>query len=862
MSSSKHGSIPARASSKGREFFFQHVSFPMRDASPVELEKFWAWNSQDQSEVNPRHHWDCAGPFNIAGRVTSLVIHPADPKKWFAGSAAGGVWMSTDEGASWVQTWSRFANQSIGALGWTKWDGMWVLIAATGEANMSADTYPGSGMYHSLDDGLVWSNFLGKPPGRSVEEDVRRKPRRIGCLAFAKDGPIAFGSVYMDDSMPAGLYLIDVPNRTYTPVEFWGERSYNCHSVLFHPRDSRIMYASIEPDGALNGIWRSSDGGACWEHLTRGLPSGDNFRRVSLAFAPSDPDVMYALAASRANRVLGVFRSTNGGNSWREILCGRFPKERQMSYNNAIAIHPSKPDSVVWGGMKLYRTDDAGRQWRQITTSDRSAANYVHNDHHVILWPEPDKIISGNDGGVSVSKNGGRTWTERSRGMVTSMFYGVGVAPSNGSVFGGGTQDNGILIAGVGGNYDGEFFGAIPGDGAWIVFDRTDEENVFAAATSFDIFHHRSGDPWDFEHWKYIRPRQISDGERKQRSFTVLAKDAPARKGTNQLWAASARLWRTDSNGRHWRPVSPAFDGSPISAIEISRANPRVMFVGTTSGGIFRSVDGGVTWSQSLSAANIPARPITCIETHPKSAAEVVVTIAASGITGSGVQLRTGDCLPYGHVFYSCDCGATWDDIDQGTLPNVAFYSAAFETHPPYRLFLAGDLGVWVAIKDRWLNINGNLPNVVVSDLVYHHRDRTLTAATYGRGVWRMRPGRLLASPPRIRRRRQETIHNANKLRVDPTIATPRQLSPPDRAVLASYPRVVEVTAKAVPGAAGYQFEFSSSDGLPNILFGSTDPQCILRFRGGGKKGKWRVSTIKDGLCSRPSAWRSFRFLR
>ena len=231
-------------------------------------------------------------------------------------------------------------------------------------------------------------------------------------------------------------------------------------------------------------------------HVTN-TPPADRFRRTSLAFAPSDPDVIYALASDRSDdNVLGVFRSTNGGNSWREILGGRYPKERQMSYNNVIAVHPDKPGCAIWGGMHLYRTDDAGRSWRRITSGERGEKrDYVHNDHHALLWPQEDLIVSGNDGGVPVSRDGGRTWMERSMGMVTAMFYSLDVAPSNGKVFGGGTQDNGVLIAGVGDCKERDFFPAISGDGAWIAFDPAQEGNVFGCITGFEVYRHRKGMP-------------------------------------------------------------------------------------------------------------------------------------------------------------------------------------------------------------------------------------------------------------------------------------------------------------------------------------------------------------------------------
>jgi hypothetical protein len=118
MRTRKHPAVPARAAGKDRSFFNQHVAFPMRDASPVELERFWAGATRVDVELPPEHHWDCLGPYNIAGRVTALAIHPENPEYWIAGSAAGGVWSTSDAGASWSQAWSRFAPQSNGAIAW------------------------------------------------------------------------------------------------------------------------------------------------------------------------------------------------------------------------------------------------------------------------------------------------------------------------------------------------------------------------------------------------------------------------------------------------------------------------------------------------------------------------------------------------------------------------------------------------------------------------------------------------------------------------------------------------------------------------------------------------------------------------
>jgi photosystem II stability/assembly factor-like uncharacterized protein len=854
MHRNRHPAAPARALGKDRGFFNQHVSFPMRDASPVELEAFWAGATRADFEIPAEHHWDCLGPNNIAGRVTALAIHPDKPQCWVAGSAAGGVWLTNDAGESWSQTWSRFAPQSIGALAWTVWDGGLTLIAATGEANMSADTYPGSGLYISFDCGLTWHGMFG---AASPEMGLKGQPRRIGSIAADTNGRLAFGSVYLDESMPAGLYFADLKRMTWEvcTCEAWGERSYNCHSVLFHP-DGKTIYAAIEPDGTLNGIWRSPNRGKRWEQLTKGLPRGESFRRISLALASSDPDVIYALASSRSAHVLGIFRSTNGGRSWKEILDGRFPNERQMDYNNTIAVHPRRPDSVIWGGMKLHRTDNAGRNWRTLTKRDRGARNYVHDDHHALLWPDDDLILSGNDGGVSVSRDGGRTWQERSRRMVTTMFYDLDVAPSNGKIFGGGTQDNGTVIAGVDGMPEGDCVSAIGGDGAWTAFDPTDAEFAFASSSGFDIRRHVRGQPWkDLSGWKFIGPGpdEMPDGERFQRSFTVLAIDPSTRKGPRRLWAGSARLWSWDTKRQGWMPPSRAFDGSPISAIEISSVDPRVMYVGTTKGGIFRSTDGGASWCENLAGPDIPARAITSIQSHPALASTVVVTVASTGTSNSGVQLCSGAYMPYGHVFRSHNGGVIWEDIDAGTLPNVAYFSAAYETHPPYRLFVASDLGVWAEIEGYWVHINGNLPNVVVSDLVYHHRDRTLTAATYGRGIWQMRVGLLPLPHPR----KGVRPGDASALRVDPSIEIPVQRGSQDRPMDQEPASAFSMTVEPVDGAAGYQFEIVVPASRLRVRQGSVEPTLTM-FHTTGTRGRWRAATIRDGLRSRSSPWRRF----
>jgi hypothetical protein len=234
--------------------------------------------------------------------------------------------------------------------------------------------------------------------------------------------------------------------------------------------------------------------------------------------------------------------------------------------------------------------------------------------------------------------------------------------------------------------------------------------------------------------------------------MAVMAMDPVHRHGKKPVWVGTSRLWRTVDAGRTWNIASGIFDRSAISAIEIAEEKSKLMFVGTANGGIFRSRDGGKTWSDNLAGPDIPRRLISHFDTHvhPETGQmRVLVTAAGTGDGKYLVNRGPSGSFPdrsFSHIFLSEDEGITWIDLDRGNLPDVPYQTAAFETHPPYRGFVGGHYGVFMLqrsprAKDdnfEWVNISGNLPHVLVTDLVYHRKDRILTVATYGRGIWRL----------------------------------------------------------------------------------------------------------------------------
>ena len=716
-------------------WFAQRASQTLHQAHAGELEDFW--RRRAPSSWDPKlPHWECAGPFNIAGRVTALIVHPNDPQRLWAGAAAGGVWSSANGGASWQSCWPIWASPNIGALASDPADPN-LIYCATGEANLSLDCYPGTGLYISRDGGANWELLAAA--------DTHNLPCRIGVLLPRGLTPsmLYLGGLTLDEQHPAGLYGSPDGGKTWLRENGPSCSNYWCHSLAAHPEG--FLLAGLELGGAQTGIWRRVGNGT-WKQLHGGLPAGDKTGRISLAMAPSRPDTVYALVANRlGSEVVGVYRSRNGGEHWQEVGGAHFAAESQSSYNNTIAVHPDDPDTVVCGLNEIHITRDGGATWRRAShwDADEGSPEYVHSDQHAIVLPGGNLIYAANDGGVAASEDLGESWSMRPRGMVNTMFYDIDVAPANGKIFGGGAQDNGCLVTGVTAK-QGDFLRVLGGDGAWMVFDPEDEHHVVGSRSDIHIFRHAAAQHWSEDFWEEIGPKGMKPDEHHQNAIAVLEID-PAHPRT--LWVGSRRLWRTTRDGREWQPVSPEFDGSAITAIEIPPNERGQVWAGTRNGGIFRSLDDGETWSGDLSGPEIPPRVITRIESHPRKAARLVVTIGGTGMVSRamprprrhGEMPITSGLENIAHVFLSEDGGLSWRPIGTPEMPDVAYHAAVFETHEPYRLFVANDCGVWMT-EDfaAWTDVSTSLPNAMISDLVYHHRDRSLTAATHGRGIWRV----------------------------------------------------------------------------------------------------------------------------
>jgi photosystem II stability/assembly factor-like uncharacterized protein len=709
-------------SHKARSRWFQtRASWPVREApvhrlvrERMRVEKSLA------PPANIAAQWECVGPTNIGGRITSLACHPKHPERIWAGAAGGGVWQSKDGGQNWASCWNDQDILNIGSLAVDPRNAD-IIYCGTGEANLSLDSYPGVGLYSSRDAGRTWqllasSERNGIPSGIGVIaiDPFDSKHLLIGGVGYAEVSFAgkSFGGMY--ESFDSGV--------TWERKTFISIQNYWCHSIVFHPTTKGIVFATFTEQGSRSGIWRSVDGAKTWNQLTKGLPNTALFGRTTLAISRSKPNVLYAFAADESSAssdlLLGVYRSTNGGDYWRSIGQNHFAKEGQLSYGNTIVVHPTDPNFVICGGVDLHCTTNGGDSWRKIThwELERDDPKYAHSDHHALLMPAsvPGLIYDGNDGGVDVSEDSGAHWKNRSNGLSITMFYDLDVAPSDGLVFGGGAQDNGTVITKTGASTS--FFQIYEGDGGWIVFDPKDVNHVFCSVYNLDIrrFHGRV-------HANVSPPAGESEQESVWMCYITLD---PSNSST--VFTGSYRVWRSRNDGDNWRIVSPKLDGSSISAIEVAPANPKRVYVGTENGGFFRSLDGGDNWSPNLSSSMVPGHTITRLETHPRDANLVIATVANFG---------------HSHVFRSRDGGLIWEDLDLGQLPDVPHHVAVIRDDELDKVYVGNDAGVFVLDTNsgRWMNLTKNLPNAMIVDMVYHEKDGTLSVATYGRSIWRLK---------------------------------------------------------------------------------------------------------------------------
>ncbi|HMN10464.1 MAG TPA: hypothetical protein PKC83_16935 [Gemmatimonadaceae bacterium] len=684
------------------------------------------------------------GPAMTSGRVMSIAVHPANVGIIYVGTASGGLWKTTNGGATWDPIMDREGSYSIG---WVTLDPrnpnvVWV---GTGERNSQRSVAYGDGVYKSEDGGRSWKNV-----GLKESEHIGRivvDPRNSDVVYVAAQGPL------WSAGGDRGLYKTSDGGKSWTRVLAISDNT-GVSDVVLDPRNPDVIVAAsyqrrrhfftLINGGPESAIHRSTDGGKSWTKVNTGLPS-EELGRIGLAISPQDPDVLYANVEA-ANRRGGMYRSTDNGVTWQRMSDFN---QGAMYYGDVFA-DPHDFDRIYVPDVLFQVSDDGGRTMRAMST------RAMHVDNHII-WVDPrnaNHMLVGNDGGLYRSYDRGQTWVFFEN-LPLAQYYDVDVddaAPFY-NVYGG-LQDNNSLgmpsrTKSDHGILNSDVFVTMGGDGFVSRIDPEDPNIIYAelqhgVIVRFDKrTHERVG----------IQPQEARGDVPFRWNWDapfILSPHAPRR-----LYMAAQFLFRSDDRGNSWRKVSPDLTRqvqrnllpvmgkvwgpdavakntstalySNVSAIAESPRKEGMLWVGTDDGLVQVSEDGGATWRRIESFPGVPANAyVSRIKASQFDANTAYVTFT---------NHQNGDFKPY--ALKTTDGGRSWVSIS-GDLPSRGSTHAIIEdVVDPSLLFIGTEFGAY-ATRDggaHWFRLAG-LPTIAVRDLAIQKREHDLVIATFGRGIY------------------------------------------------------------------------------------------------------------------------------
>jgi photosystem II stability/assembly factor-like uncharacterized protein len=667
--------------------------------------------------------WRLLGPANIGGRLIDVVVHPTTPGTVYVAAGTGGVWKSTDGGATMTSVWPDYLPQSMGALAIAP-DG--TLFAGTGEPDHGGGgSYYGTGLYRSTNGGRTWTSLGLKNTGAIGRIRIDpTDPRRIFVAAQGR---------LFDTGGDRGLFLSVNGGKTWRKVLDGPNDSTGAIDVAINPADPDVLLAALWdklrfPDarqygGPGSGLHRSADGGRTWTRVGDPLPASETQPgRIGVAFATSTPGRAYAITNDLVGNLTGFFVSDDAGATWTRPVSGEPALDAADGgfawWFGRLWVDPADAAHVFSAGVPLMESLDGGLTW--------APSSGMHVDQHAMAWDphNADRVYVGNDGGLYWSDQNGNvtgTWTAATV-QPYMQFYAMDVAAQDVSRVSGGTQDNGSLRSWGGPDWN-QHRG---GDGMMNRINPVDLNNVYACSQNGGCA--RSDDGGNT--MTAIRARFT--GTR----FNWVSPLELAAGSPDTVYFGSNILNRSDDRGNTWRAVSPDLTGGPtprnstsygtITAIGIAPTDKETVYVGTDDGRLWVTRDGGGAWTQ-LTDPDLPDRWVTRVTVDPADA-------DTAWVTYSGFKWES-ETQP--HVLMTTDGGAAWRDIS-GRLPQAPVNDVI--RHPRHAgwLYVGTDMGVFFSpnLGRTWLRVGRGLPRVPVTDIHLHAATSTIFAATFGRSIW------------------------------------------------------------------------------------------------------------------------------
>lgn len=648
---------------------------------------------------------------NVSGRIISVAVDPKDPNTVYVGGAQGGLWRSTNNGQSWTSLTDNAPTQSIGAIAIDP-NNSNIIYAGTGEGNFSGDSFFGMGILKTTDGGNTWQSLATQLfVGRAVN-DVIIDPTNTSTIYASIGSAVAGVGIASPNIGINGVYKSTDGGQTFSPslrVTTASQFGSSVFDLKMDPNNPNILYAAINAQG----VFKTTDGGANWTKLAGGLPT-TGFSRIDIGISKNNSNVLYtSFADSRTDELLNIFKSTDGGSTWVAVSrppVNAFGNVCQCSYDNYITADPTNENTVYFGGVSVYRSDDAGQNWNSIGTN-------VHVDHHAFAFSpsNPKRIYVVNDGGIWTSQDRGDTMVNINGNLSMTQFQSVSIHPTDPNITVGGTQDNGTNLF----NGTNTWMHVDDGDGGFTRIDQMDPNTMYN--TRFNLAGvivgpNRSTSAGSFGSWFSIR-----NGINQNDDVLFYAPFELDPNKANTLYFGTFRLYRTTNKGDLWQPISNRLTRSAnqvISAIAVSKGNS-VIYTGATDGGVFVSKDNGATFQNVTD--NLPTRYISAIAIDSRNSNNVYVSI-------SGFQS--------GHVYRSTIGGGSWQDIT-GNLPDIPTNALALNPGDSNNIFAGTDIGVFETVDGgkNWALVPG-MPMVAVFDMDLSAKFGILRVATHGRGVY------------------------------------------------------------------------------------------------------------------------------
>ncbi|MDH4058405.1 MAG: hypothetical protein OEU76_06550, partial [Cyclobacteriaceae bacterium] len=687
------------------------------------------------------------GPAGMSGRITAIDAVVSNPDIIYAGAASGGVWLSKSGGVTWDPIFDKESTLSIGAIA-IQQDNPSVVWVGTGEGNPRNSLNGGNGLYKTLDGGKTWKK-VGLENTRHIHR-VIIDPKNPNTVYVG-----AIGSPW-GEHPERGVYKTTDGGATWKRILFVDNKT-GCGELVMDPSNPNKLFANMwehrrkpwtfSSGGPSSGLYVTYDGGDNWKKLTskEGLPEGD-VGRMGLAIAKSQPNIVYALIESKKN---ALYRSVDGGAKWTMINDKEEIGDRPFYYYE-IYVDPKNENRLYTIFSRVNVSEDGGKSFRQLI-----AYSGVHPDHHAWwIHPEnPSLIINGNDGGLNISRDMGKTWVFADN-IPVGQFYHVSVDMEHPYNVYGGMQDNGSWAGpayvwrngGIRNYYWQEMYF---GDGFDVSPDPDDSRYGYAMSQGGNLARYDLKTGFT----KFVRPTHPDADMKLRYNWNAAIAQDPSNNST--LYYGSQFLHKSTNKGDSWEIISAdlttndpekqkqhesggmtmdatgAENHCSILAIAPSAVKQGVIWVGTDDGQVQVTTDGGKTWNNvSSKIVGMPKNAwVPQIQASAYNAGEAFVVVN---------NYRMFDYKPY--LFRTKDYGSTWESLVTPAQVGESNYALSVVQDPvePKLMFLGTENGLFVSIDaaKNWTKWTNEFPaGVPAIDLVIHPREYDLVIGTFGRAI-------------------------------------------------------------------------------------------------------------------------------